>query len=46
MLLPALTPKRTLLVPDVGVDREPSEAILKASVTLEPIEKTKSAELL
>ena len=31
MLLPALTPKRTLLVPDVGVDREPSEAMRNCS---------------
>ena len=37
MLLPALTPKRTLEVPAVGVDREPSPAILK---TLVPLKST------
>ena len=46
IFIPALSPNLKLSTPDVGVDKEPSEAILKASVTLEPIEKTKSAELL
>ena len=31
MLSPALTPKRKLDVPSVGVDTEPSEAILNLS---------------
>jgi hypothetical protein len=36
MLLPALTPNRTLEVPSVGVDIEPSSAMRKR-VVCEPI---------